>query len=119
MGEQGLHWSGRLLQRWSAVWCSAGGGGQGHGQKATILKRSQRLLRVYPPPTSYESAFQHLSAPVFASHFLYTPFFSFSLGTSTPSAMLRIVAFAAVLGATHGFVTPNVVRSAVPAEVSE
>lgn len=30
--------------------------------------------------------------------------------------MLRTIAFAAVLGVTHGFVTPNVVRSAVPTE---
>lgn len=33
--------------------------------------------------------------------------------------MLRIIAFATVLGVTHGFVTPNVVRSTtIPAEVS-
>lgn len=41
------------------------------------------------------------------------------IGTSTPSAMLRTIAFAAVLGITHGFVTPNVVRSAVPVEVRD
>lgn len=37
--------------------------------------------------------------------------------TSASSAMLRALSFAAVIGATYGFVTPHVVRPAIPAEV--
>lgn len=114
MGEQ------EVALKWQVVVeveCCGGGKGRVERNKAKgsgSRIESEVAPRWCIPPAI--SAFHHLWRPrtLLRLSVAVAPLFVFP-----PSAMIRIVAFATVLGATHGFVTPNVVRSAIPAEVSE